>query len=98
MLSAASFSVFKKYKNAKSHPFFSGEVTEDDKDVYQNIFETLIASANESIVSVALGGVFTVRSARFSRDGGVQGQRPIDLWASAINKESENVGNYPQLI
>jgi hypothetical protein len=89
MLSGAHFHVFEKYKDAKAHAFATGIVTESDKDIYQEVFSALIEAAEQSISSGQFNQWFRVWSARFHRNGGMQGQRPVDLWACVINKESD---------
>ena len=36
-------------------------------------------------------------NSRFYRDGGVQGNRPKDLWSAIINEDSDLLGKYPQV-
>jgi hypothetical protein len=97
MLSAANFQLFEKYKDAKDHAFSNDIVSEVDKDIYQATFTDLRNAAEQAIAKDQFAGLFRVWSARFSRDGGMQGQRPVDLWASVINEEADVFGRYPQV-
>src|SRR5262245_58743071 len=96
MLSQAHFQLFEKYKDAGAHAFSTGIVSESDKDLYQELFISLINAAKQSIDTPPLAQKFGVLSTRFFRNGGVQGQRPVDLWASIINNDSA-FGRYPQV-
>ena len=97
MLTGALIGIFEKYKNAGAHAFSSGAVIDQDKDIYQEIFSTLAESAERSIDTPHFKPWFEVSTARFSRSGGIQGQRPKDLWASVINIESKDFGKIPQI-
>ena len=97
MLSGALFNVFEKYKSVTGHAFSAGLVTETDKDAYEEIFSSIRSAAQKAIQSGDFSRWFKSLSTRFSRSGGVQGQRPVDLWTSVINVESENLGRYPQI-
>jgi len=48
MFSGNELYVFHKYQNAGSHAFSAGVVTDEDKDVYQEIFFSLTAAAQRS--------------------------------------------------
>ena len=85
MVASADFEIFAKYKNASGHAFSNNLVTEADKDKYQNIFGSLLGAANSAISQPPYSDYFKVWNTRFYRDGGVQGQRPVDLWAAVIN-------------
>lgn len=97
MVTGADFSIFSRYKDAGEHAFSNNIVTGEDKDRYQSIFETLLAAATASISNKPYSDYYRVWNTRFFRDGGVQGQRPVDLWAAVINVESDVMGRYPQV-
>ena len=97
MLSQTHFSLFEKYKTAGTHAFSNGNVSEDDKDRYQESFSALLQSVSQSIAGGEFSQDFKSWSARFFRDGGMQGQRPVDLWASVINRDWDAFGRYPQV-
>ena len=94
MISQEHFALFARYKDAPSHAFSNNHVTEADKDLYWQLYEWLIENVKDVAASRNGFGTFT---SRLSRDGGVQGQRPKDLWASIINEGSEEFGKYPQV-
>jgi hypothetical protein len=71
--------------------------TGSDKDVYQSIFSTLTDAARQSTAREPFANWFTTWHVRFGRDGGVQGHRPVDLWASIINREPDAFGRFPQV-
>ena len=97
MFSGSDLGVFRKYQNAGSHAFSNGVVTEEDKDIYQRIFETLNESASDAINEGGYKELFDAWNVRFGRDGGVQGHRPVDLWASVINQPPNAYGRFPQV-
>lgn len=97
MLSIAHFELFKKYANAGGHAFSAGLVTEPDKDLYQELFASLQQAPKQAIATAPFADVFETWSTKFSRNGGVQGHRPVDLWSSVINVESEIFGRCPQV-
>tara|TARA_R110002126_G_scaffold291159_1_gene450632 strand:+ start:660 stop:1079 length:420 start_codon:yes stop_codon:yes gene_type:complete len=89
------FSVFERYQDVKDHAFSNGIVTEVDRDSYDEIYNSLGSVIKKTIDSH--GGELEIRRSRFSRKGGVQGQRPLDLWASIINKNSDQFLRFPQV-
>lgn len=95
-VSASDFLVFEKYKNAGPHAFSNKLVSEADEDSYARIFEGLRASVH-NVVSATEAGSFDTWNCRFGREGGIQGQRPLDLWASIINAHSEAFSKFPQV-
>lgn len=97
MVTSADFAIFERYKNAGEHAFSNNIVTEEDKDRYQSVFEALLAAAHSAISVPPYSNFYRVWNSRFFRDGGVQGQRPVDLWAAVINVESEVLARYPQV-
>jgi hypothetical protein len=97
MLTGDQLSVFDRYKDAGGHAFSRGVVTEDDKDIYQQIFSSLREAAEASIEREDFAEWFDSWNARFGRDGGIQGQRPVDLWVSIINREPDAFGRFPQV-
>lgn len=97
MVSSADFEVFAKYKNAGEHAFSNNVVTGPDKDKYQELFTALRDTAAKAVAQSTHPEYYKTWNTRFFRDGGVQGQRPIDLWAAVINVESEVLARYPQV-
>jgi hypothetical protein len=97
MLSQEQIDLFEKYQNAGAHAFSTGEVSDFDKDLYQGLFEQLQQATKASIASFPSSEMFEVWSCKFGRDGGMQGHRPVDLWSSVINVESESFGRCPQV-
>jgi hypothetical protein len=97
MVSSADFQVFAKYKAAGVHAFSNNVVTSEDKDKYQELFSSLRDAAAGAITESAQHEHYKARDARFYRDGGVQGHRPVDLWAAVVNVESEVLAGYPQV-
>jgi len=95
--SAEDFEVFEHYRNAKGHAFSKGIVTEDDKDRYDRIFQLLRRSVANAIEKSTAPDELNDWNCRFGRNGGVQGQRPVDLWASIINAGSEAFSRFPQV-
>lgn len=91
------FLVFETYRDAGGHAFSRGVVNEDDKDRYQQIFEHLCSSITAAINRSQEPSSLTAWNCRFGRNGGVQGQRPIDLWASIINTDSDAFSRFPQV-
>jgi hypothetical protein len=91
------FLVFEKYRDAGGHAFSRGVVSEDDKDRYQRIFEHLCSSITGAIARSEDPSSLEAWNCRFGRNGGVQGQRPIDLWASIINIDSDAFSRFPQV-
>ncbi|WEK52448.1 MAG: HNH endonuclease signature motif containing protein [Candidatus Kaistia colombiensis] len=96
ILNRDDLQVFERYRNAGSHAFSTGTVTEDDKDAYLRIFDALSSAAHIALEQNGLSSVCKTWSTRFYRNGGVQGQRPLDLWASVINQEPNSFGPFPQ--
>jgi len=97
MITGQNLTVFEKYRDAKGHAFVNGVVSEEDKDAYWLIYTELCGAFEKAISDANLSGLFELRKSRFARDGGVQGQRPRDLWAAAVNRNSKVVGRYPQV-
>ena len=93
MLSKAHFELFEKYKDSGLHAFSTGVVTDADKDLYQEVFGSLQQATAQSITNAPLSEFYETWSTKFGRDGGVQGHRPVDLWSSVINVESEVFGS-----
>jgi hypothetical protein len=94
MLTAEHFEVFEKYKNAGAHAFSNNIVSLDDKQRYSDIHSSLINAAE---FGTSLDNGFRFWNSRFYKAGGVQGQRPKDLWSAIINEDSELFGRYPQI-
>lgn len=94
MISDKHLQLFAKYRHAPTHAFSTGFVSETDKELYWELYEWLVFCTRK--VSDQFEQ-FDVYSNRLSRDGGVQGQRPKDLWASIVNKNSEGFGRFPQI-
>jgi HNH endonuclease len=97
MFTGDQLAVFNRYENAGAHAFSRGLVSDEDKDIYQEIFLSLQAAAKASIDNENFAEWFETWHARFGRDGGVQGQRPVDLWVSIINREPDAFGRFPQV-
>lgn len=97
MLTEAHFKVFEKYKTAGGHAFSNGTVTEEDKDRYQDIFGSLRSAAEFAIEKSPHSQYFKILTCRFHRNGGIQGQRPVDLWVSVVNTDSGSFDRYPQV-
>lgn len=89
--------VFSKYRDSGAHAFSNNIVSEEDKDRYANIHSSIIDTAHLVVDGFGKPDCYKVWGSRFGRDGGVQGQRPVDLWVSVINKGSEPFGRYPQV-
>ena len=51
MLSTVHFEIFEKYKNSGAHAFSTGAVTDADKDLYQQVFESLQQATDQSILN-----------------------------------------------
>jgi hypothetical protein len=85
MLSLEHFQLFDKYQDAGDHAFSNDIVSETDKDLYQELFAALQEATEQSILNPPFATLFETWSAKFSRNGGMQGQRPVDLWSSVIN-------------
>lgn len=94
MLTAQHFEVFEKYKTAGAHAFSNNIVSLDDKQRYSEIHTSLISAAK---FGSSYDNGFEFWNSRFHMTGGVQGQRPKDLWSAIINKESEPFSRYPQI-
>jgi hypothetical protein len=91
------FLVFETYRDAGGHAFSKGVVNEADKDRYHRIFQHLCSAVAGAIERSADPSGFDAWNCRFGRDGGVQGQRPLDLWASIINTDSDAFSRFPQV-
>jgi hypothetical protein len=76
---------------------FRASVTEADKDLYQELFNSLQEATSNSIASGPYAQWYEIWSAKFGRYGGIQGHRPVDLWSSVVNVESERFGRCPQV-
>lgn len=57
----------------------------------------LVAAARRSIAREPFETWFDIWHGRFGHDGGVQGHRPVDLWASVVNREPEAFDRFPQV-
>jgi hypothetical protein len=97
VFSGSDFEVFERYRAAGQHAFSNNLVSDPDKDSYFRIHEALVDSAYRALEATGSSAKFDVWNVRFGRKGGVQGHRPVDLWASIINLESEPFGRYPQV-
>lgn len=96
-ISAPDFLVFNRYEGAEAHAFVRGIVSEEDKDRYFEIFQLLRSSVANAMARSPSPDTLDDWSCRFHRNGGVQGQRPVDLWASIINKDSDAFSRFPQI-
>lgn len=94
---AEDFLVFETYKNSEGHAFSKGIVSEDDKDSYDRIFQHLREAVAGAIERTASPEKLDSWNSRFGRNGGIQGQRPVDLWASIINRDSDAFSRFPQI-
>jgi hypothetical protein len=94
MLTPKHFEIFEKYKTAGAHAFSNDIVSLDDKQRYSDIHSSLISAAE---FGTSLDNGFKFWNSRFHKVGGVQGQRPKDLWSAIINENSELFGRYPQI-
>ncbi|HEV7277082.1 MAG TPA: HNH endonuclease signature motif containing protein [Devosiaceae bacterium] len=95
-LDVRDLAVFDRYRNAPGHAFSTGVVTEEDKDAYNRVFSELTTAASSALDSGPLAAFCDTWNARFYRGGGVQGQRPVDLWASIINRPP-SFDRFPQI-
>lgn len=91
------FLVFDTYRNAGGHAFANGTVSDDDKDRYDAIFRHLREAVAGAIARATAPEELASWNCRFGRDGGIQGQRPLDLWASIINSDSDAFSRFPQI-
>jgi hypothetical protein len=96
-VAAEDFLVFETYRDAGGHAFAKGVVSEDDKDSYNAVFQHLRDAVSGAIARSPASDELDDWNCRFSRDGGIQGQRPIDLWASIINRDSDDFSRFPQI-
>lgn len=96
-VNAQDFRVFEAYRNAPAHAFSNNIVSEADKDSYNAIFEHLRNSISRALNRSLAANEFEYWNCRFYRDGGIQGQRPVDLWVSIINKDSDAFSKFPQV-
>lgn len=94
---AEDFLVFETYRDAKDHAFSNHMVSEEDKDSYNAIFEHLRDAVEEVISASGTPDEFDRWVCSFGRDGGAQGHRPKSLWASVINRNSEDFSRFPQV-
>ena len=94
---AEDFLVFETYRDAGGHAFAKGIVSEDDKDSYDAIFRHLKDAVAGAIAGATAPEELKDWNCRFGRDGGIQGQRPVDLWASIINTDSDAFSRFPQI-
>lgn len=94
---AEDFLVFETYKDAEGHAFSKGIVSEDDKDSYNAIFGLLRDAVAGAIARSTDPNELKDWNCRFARNGGIQGQRPVDLWASIINQDSDAFSRFPQI-
>ena len=85
------------HKDSGLHAFSTGVVTDADKDLYQEVFGSLQYATEQSITNTPFSQFYETRSTKFGRNGGVQGHRPVDLWSSVVNVESEVFGRCPQV-
>lgn len=88
--------VFARHVDAKAHAFSKGLVSAEDKERYWRVFKGLGEIAENVLKALKLDDFF-LYSSRFSRDGGIQGQRPKDLWWSLCHNDSVAFGNNPQI-
>jgi hypothetical protein len=96
-LTTEDFHVFSTYRDVAGHAFSDRIVTEADKGSYQRIFDRLQEAVDGAVSrSPAPEGLSTWKC-RFHRNGGIQGQRPVDLWASIINSDSNEFSRFPQI-
>ena len=96
-IDATDFLVFETYRDAGGHAFSKGVVTEDDKDRYDAVFHYLRDSVAAAIGRSTAKQELESWNCRFGRHGGIQGQRPLDLWASIINHGSDAFSRFPQV-
>ena len=94
MLTLEHFEIFSKYKDSGAHAFKKNIVSSMDKDRYADIHKSLKEAAE---FGASLGRELSFWNSRFYRDGGVQGNRPKDLWSAIINADSDLLGKYPQV-
>lgn len=91
------FLVFETYWDAGGHAFSKGVVTEDDKDRYDAVFQYLRDSVAAAIGRSTAPHELESWNCRFGRNGGIEGQRPLDLWTSIINHDSDAFSKFPQV-
>lgn len=94
---AEDFLVFETYRDAPGHAFSKGIVSENDKDSYERVFQHIRGAVAGAIARSSTSEELDDWNCRFGRDGGVQGQRPVDLWASIINRDSDAFSRFPQV-
>ena len=97
MFRGDDLTIFERYRKAGSHAFSNNLVSEVDKDRYLEIHNSIKDVAQRAIDNSENPSEYKIKASRFYRDGGVQGQRPHDLWVSVINEESDPLGNQPQV-
>jgi hypothetical protein len=101
MRSSEDFVVFERWRHESDYAFGrkneAGVVPEADRDSYQRVHEELVAAANETVSAIRSPLELVVRPKGFSRNRGVRGHRPNDLYVSICSTDAEATSWYPQV-
>jgi len=101
MITIDKINLFERYVDAGSYAYGSptkaSVVVNDDKYSYWEIYQDIIDSFNAALNKKNLSDKFYVKPKTFSKESGVRGHRPLDLWCAIRNINSKIFNEMPQL-
>ena len=100
-LSVEASELFKKYLSSPLYAFGGAAspsiVSKDEKELYWKIFSELELACKVALKNSGYSEQFYVKAKNYSKERGVRGHRPKDLWCAIRNKNSETFNEMPQI-
>ena len=102
MIKEEDINLFKKYEIAPEQAFGGrvnppSIVTVEEKEHYWIIYNDIINSCERALASSNFNEDFYIKSSKHSKERGVRGNRPKDLWCAVRNNNSDDFNEMPQI-
>jgi hypothetical protein len=101
MINAVHIDLFEKYKDAPIYAYGSinkvSYVSTTDKELYWDIYQNMVQSFEDCLQNSDFKDKFYVKAPVLSKNRGIRGHRPKDLWCAIRNKNSKVFNELPQI-
>ena len=102
MIKEEDINLFKKYKEAPEHAFGGrvnppSIVSDQEKEHYWTIFNDILDGCQRALLLSNYKDDFYIKSINHSKERGVRGNRPKDLWCALRNNNSDDFNEMPQI-
>ena len=94
MIKEEDINLFRKYEIAPEQAFGGrvsppSIVTAEEKEHYWTIYNDIIDSCERALINSNFNNDFYIKSSKHSKERGVRGNRPKDLWCAVRNNNSD---------